>query len=138
MILMFLDRCDLQGQLGSPGCPNGHGPSGPRPLEQDHELQPKEPKVDQPRQIRAFVSIPCFLYSSFDMYLPMLGRHCGYRSAHQSGACSSQPYGKEIASLQHWLLCNDDHIERLQFFWSRYLYLILKAGVHRKISGEVL
>lgn len=65
-LITFLcsDRCDLRGQLGSPGCPYGHGPSGPCPLEQDHELQPKEPKVDQPRQIRAFVSIPCFLYSS--------------------------------------------------------------------------
>lgn len=68
----------------------------------------------------------------------MLERHCGYRNAFLSGACSSQPYGKGIASSQHLLECNGDHVECLQFFLGfRYFYPILKAVLHREISGEV-
>jgi len=34
----------------------GNGPSCPRPVQQDHELQPKEPKMAQQRQICLIVS----------------------------------------------------------------------------------
>lgn len=42
------DRCHLQGQLWPPRCANGYGSSRSRPLQQDHEVQPKEPKVVEP------------------------------------------------------------------------------------------
>lgn len=37
-------------------CLQGNGPRGPRPVQQDHELQPKELQMAQQRQIRPIVS----------------------------------------------------------------------------------
>ncbi len=47
-LISLSDRCHLQGQLRPPRCANGYGSSCPRSLQQDHEVQPKEPKVAQP------------------------------------------------------------------------------------------
>jgi len=58
LITCSTGRCDLQGQLWSPGCAYGYGPNRPCPLQQVHEIQPKEPTLGQPRPLRSLVRLP--------------------------------------------------------------------------------
>ena len=55
-------RCHGCRQLWPPWRPYGHGPGGPCPLQQVHDLQPKEPRLAQPRSFRPLVRLPIFIY----------------------------------------------------------------------------
>ena len=48
-------RCHGCRQLWPPWRPHGHGPGGPRPLQQVHDLQPQEPRLGEPRPLRPLV-----------------------------------------------------------------------------------
>lgn len=57
LTICSIGRCDLQGQLWSPGCAHGYGPNRSRSLQQVHEVQPKEPTLGQPRPLRSLVRL---------------------------------------------------------------------------------
>lgn len=42
-------RCHLPGELGPPWCTHGDGTGGPRPIQQVHDLQSSESKLDKQR-----------------------------------------------------------------------------------------
>lgn len=48
-------RCHIPGQLWPSGRAHGHGPGGPRPVQQVHDFQPKEPRMGQPRSLCSLV-----------------------------------------------------------------------------------
>lgn len=51
-------RCRLQGQFGPSRCPDGHGSSRTRSIQQIYDLQPKESRVVEQRSFCSFVRAP--------------------------------------------------------------------------------
>jgi hypothetical protein len=69
-------RCHLPGQLRPPGRPYGHGPGGPRPVQQVHDFQPQEPRLGQPRSFRPLVRVQISISLPIGL-LHAIPRHAG-------------------------------------------------------------
>lgn len=54
--LTCLGRCHFRCQFRPPGCAHGNGTRISHPVQQIHEIQPKEPRLDQSRPLCALVS----------------------------------------------------------------------------------